>query len=160
MPTSPQHGRQGTDKATSRLSLFSLFFDENFTKKSRNFGATFNTGRLRCEKCAKSRVSRFRSKVASSSLGRFFLGNFRGRGGWGARRSRANKAKVKANPNHSRSLVFSFSLGPLDRRHGPSCARAADRCAPRRGTSRRCALLSLGCASAEARNYKMRNSNV
>ena len=79
------------------------------TKKTEKSGATFRLGRLRCEKCAKSRVSRFRSKVASSSLGRFFLGNFRDRARWGARRSRANKAKVKANPNHSRSLVF-FSM--------------------------------------------------
>ena len=76
---------------------------------------------------------------------RYFLQNFRGRAGGVAGRSRANNAKVNGNPNHARSLVFFFSLGPLDRRHGPEDAPAQRTDVPReRSRERRAASASTG----------------
>ena len=82
-------------------------------KKHEKSGATGLRSRWRCEKCAKSRVSRFRSKVPSAHGARdIFWKIFGAALGGVAGRSRANNAKVNGNPNHARSLVFFFHLVP------------------------------------------------
>ena len=101
-------------------------------KKHEKSGATGLRSRWRCEKCAKSRVSRFRSKVPSAHGARDIFRKIFGAApvGWPGGRGQTTQRLTETRTMHGASS-FLFSLGPLDRRHGPSCARAADRCAPR-----------------------------
>ena len=102
------------------------------TKKTRKIGCDWFKVTLEVRKVRKIAGVAVSLKSALGPRGtRYFLENFRGRAGGVAGRSRANNAKVNGNPNHARSLVFFFSLGPLDRRHGPEDAPAQRTDVPR-----------------------------
>ena len=95
------------------------------TKKHEKSGATGLRSRWRCEKCAKSRVSRFRSKVPSAHGARDIFWKIFGAApvGWPGGRGQTTQRLTETRTMHGASS-FCFSHGPLDRRHGPEDAPA------------------------------------
>ena len=104
----------------------------NTKKKHEKSGATGLRSRWRCEKCAKSRVSRFRSKVPSAHGARDIFCKIFGAApvGWPGGRGQTTQRLTETRTMHGASS-FLFSVGPLDRRHGPEDAPAQRTDVPR-----------------------------
>ena len=133
-------------------------------KKHEKSGATGLRSRWRCEKCAKSRVSRFRSKVPSAHGARDIFRKIFGAApvGWPGGRGQTTQRLTETRTMHGASS-FLFSVGPLDRRHGPEDAPAQRTDVPReRSRERRAASASTNKSvkNRETRRRQVKISRV